>query len=466
MEAGIKLEFDGVGYDNEENILRASKLSLEPGDLALFLGKNGIGKTTLLLSLCGAIQCLSRFKSASFSGQLSVNGNYITRESKRICSNYWGRSSVIFQYPDHNFITTSVIEEFLLSARLANLEPREAFIRISKLAHDYGINNLLHSKIDELSEGTKQLVSLVSSFIKSPDYLFFDEPTALLDCGNKQQFIETLIAYRKIKPECIAAVTTHEPEAFELASPNRFFVIDDGTINEYSTLGEAKAKFYTGSAPTVDRNNNTTGDVLLEGNLLGPYYSQPEATVFSGLNISIREGELVTVTGKNGAGKTTLFKMLSTLHRKYQGRISFRGSDYRSTLPKLPSDIAYIQQIPSLQFSEDTVEREMTSIHRAMKISFDSVQDVALRALKPFGINLESDPLTLSFGQQKIVSLLSFLVYPAVLFVDEPVICLDWNQRRSVYELIQHYLNNGSTIVVATHTPELFSRLSTQEIRL
>lgn len=467
MNGAIKLDFDNIGYQKDAKpVLRNGSIELNAGEFALFLGKNGIGKTTLLFSLCGAIQCLSRFRTANFVGQLTVNDQTITPENKRSCNSYWSNSAIIFQYPDHNFITTSVIDEFLLSARTSNLESRHAFNKISALTKEYNIRHLLHAKIDELSDGTKQLVSLVSSFIRSPNYLFFDEPTALLDSTNKQIFIETLATYRKDNPGCIAAITTHEPEVFEQLSPSRIFVIDDNSTVKYDTIGEAKSAFYTGNSLQNSISNPAIGNKILGGDLLGSYYSQPESPVFSGLNISIREGELVTVTGRNGSGKTTLFKTLSTLHRKYHGRLTFRGNDYRTKAPKPPLDIAYIPQIPSLQFSEDTVEKEIRSVHDAFGKPFNLVQKIVTKALHPFNIQLSDDPLSLSYGQQKLVSLLSFLIYPGVLLIDEPVICLDWEQRQAVYEVIHHYVENGSTLVVATHSPGLFSGISTQEISL
>ena len=466
-ERSLTLNLDGVRYSKDTAfVISNGNVELTAGDIAIFLGKNGIGKTTLLFSLCGGIQCLSRFRTAQLCGELVVDGKTVHPSKPRNCGDFWRKSGIIFQYPDHNFITTNVLDEFLLSARSANLDARQAFKKISELTRDYGIQHILHGNIDELSDGTKQLVALISSFIRSPSYLFFDEPTSLLDTSNKTKFIDTLMMYRSEHPECITAITTHEPAIFDKLSPNRVFVIDDGTLTEYESLDAATSVFHTGESVETEFSSPFLGKPILESDLLGSYYTQPRNPVFAALNISIKEGEIVTVTGKNGSGKTTLFKTLSTFHRKYNGRISYRGTDYRIRPPIQPSDLAYIPQVPSLQFSEDTVEKEIQSVHTALGTSFDFVHEIVRKAIEPFSVSLSDDPLSLSYGQQKLVSLLSFLNYPGVLLIDEPVICLDWTQRKSVFEILQHYANGGSTIMVATHSPELFASISTQEIQL
>jgi len=105
-------------------------------------------------------------------------------------------------------------------------------------------------------------------------------------------------------------------------------------------------------------------------------------------------------------------------------------------------------------------------VHRNNDTGLDNVKDIVTKSLVAFNIELTHDPLALSYGQQKVVSLLSFLNYPDLLLIDEPVICLDWTQQNSIFNILRNYSQNGTTLIVATHSPELFSKIETQNIQL
>ncbi len=198
-----------------------------------------------------------------------------------------------------------------------------------------------------------------------------------------------------------------------------------------------------------------TGSLVLEG--LGKSYG--ETPVVSGVDLTIRPGEFVTLLGPSGCGKTTILRMVAGLVPPSTGRILVDGADI-TQLPSHRRNMGLVFQNYAL-FPHMTVAGnvafglEMRGVKRTEATA--RVREVLdLVRLADYG---ERHPRQLSGGQQQRVALARALVVrPAVLLLDEPLSNLDAKLRESLRDeirAIQERLHTTTLFVTHDQTEAL-----------
>lgn len=180
---------------------------IKEGDIVGFIGPNGAGKTTTMRLILGYLQ--------PTSGMASVNNlNPVDRRLEV--------SKIIGYLPENNPLYSEMkVKEYL------------EFINNAKSSADHlsiiekvGLEDVLSSKIEELSRGYKQRVGLAAALISGPKILILDEPTSGLD-PLEQEKIRDLI--KKLAKNKIVIFSTHILSEVEDIA-NRLIVINHGKI--------------------------------------------------------------------------------------------------------------------------------------------------------------------------------------------------------------------------------------------
>lgn len=173
-----------------------------------------------------------------------------------------------------------------------------------------------------------------------------------------------------------------------------------------------------------------------------------------GIDLDVREGEMVAVLGPNGAGKSTTLRMLTTLLRPTSGTARVVGRDVVADPAGVRRGIGYIGQGTSAGQTQK-VRDELVAQGRSYGMSRrDAARRGAelLDALDLGGLGGRAVS-TLSGGQRRRLDVAIGMVHrPALLFLDEPSTGLDPQNRANLQDQIERLrVDHGTTIVLTTH---------------
>lgn len=185
--------------------------------------------------------------------------------------------------------------------------------------------------------------------------------------------------------------------------------------------------------------------------------------VLKGVDILIKKGEVIAITGKSGAGKSTLLHILGTLDQSDEGTILFEDNDIskynNKELAKFRnSEIGFIFQFHYL-LPEFTALENVCIPGFIAKRPDNEVIEEAKKLLDYLGLTdrMQHKPGALSGGEQQRVSVARALINkPSVIFADEPSGNLDIQSSQELHSLIFKLRNDfNQTFVLVTHNTDL-----------
>lgn len=224
-----------AGTINEKKALRGVDLQLEEGDFVTVIGGNGAGKSTLLNLISGAY--------LADMGSIVIDGNDVTKLPEYKRASLLGR---VFQDPMMGTAGNMGIEENLSMAYrrgkkrglgwgIKNSE-REIYRDLLKTL-DLGLEERLTSKVNLLSGGQRQALTLLMATLQKPNLLLLDEHTAALDPKTAHKVLEIT---EKIVTEnnlTTIMITHNMKDAIRLG--NRLIMLYDGKV-VYDVKGDQK----------------------------------------------------------------------------------------------------------------------------------------------------------------------------------------------------------------------------------
>ena len=190
------------GTESQVKSLDNINLEIDYGDFVLLCGPSGCGKTTLLTNLKKELMPAGRR-----AGEIRFNGTEIQNldEISSACD-----IGYLFQNPDSQIVTDTVIQEIAFPLENIGLPTEEIRNRISEIVAFFGINDILHKNVNELSGGQKQLVNLCSLLVLRPQVLLLDEPMSQLDPIASYEFLSIV---RRLNEEFSITVIMSEHKA-------------------------------------------------------------------------------------------------------------------------------------------------------------------------------------------------------------------------------------------------------------
>jgi lipoprotein-releasing system ATP-binding protein len=170
---------------------------LSQGEQLLILGKSGSGKTTVLNMLGGLLKPLK--------GEINIDGTSLYSLKGASLDKFRGKNiGIIFQKP-HILDPLTVLENLML----ANYFSGKRGVKNENLLKELGIFEKRHAKVNTLSEGEAQRLSIARALANSPKVILADEPTASLDDTNAAIVVK-LLKEQAEKYNAVLIIVTHD----------------------------------------------------------------------------------------------------------------------------------------------------------------------------------------------------------------------------------------------------------------
>lgn len=176
--------------------------------------------------------------------------------------------------------------------------------------------------------------------------------------------------------------------------------------------------------------------------------------VLNNLNLTIKDGEVISIIGNNGVGKSTFLKIISGILKPTKGSIKIDNIDVykRKNFELIRKKVGIVFQNPDNQILFNNVYDDVEFALKNLKL--DNCDKRIKDALKMVGMDehINEDTFKLSLGQKQRVNIASCLaIQPKYLMLDEPTTMLDSKGKLQIYEIIKKLKENNQTIVFITN---------------
>jgi energy-coupling factor transporter ATP-binding protein EcfA2 len=491
------VQVSGLGYryrGQKEAALRGVDLEIGEGEFVVVMGPSGAGKSTLCVSLNGLVP---HFFRGRMEGEVKIRGRS-TRDSK--VGEFAREVGLVFQDFEAQLFSTNVELEVAFGPENFQVEHEEMVRRVRNALEWVRLEGFEGRQPATLSGGQKQRLAIASVLAMEPRILCLDEPTTDLDPTGKLGVFEIAEELRN-RDDVTLVVVEHETE--ETLDADRIVVFKDGVVVQDGSAREVLrdvellegagvmplqvTRFFhelglgeqlpltpeegieefrrRGLKVSAERHEELVeadrereesyGEPIIQ--VEGLTYRYPNGVVaLEGVDLTVRQGEFLAVLGQNGSGKTSLVKHFNGLLKPTEGVIKIGGVEtVKQGIRRLGQRVGYVFQNPDHQIFSDTVFDEVAFGPKIREMEENEIENRVSEALAAVGLEGRGgeDPFTLTKGERQRVAVASVLaVRPEVLILDEPTTGLDYAEQKRMMELVERLNEEGSTIIVVTHT--------------
>ena len=200
---------------------------------------------------------------------------------------------------------------------------------------------------------------------------------------------------------------------------------------------------------------------ILQAKQITKYFHEPETVqVLKGVDISVEQGEFLSIVGKSGCGKSTLLYILSTMDTDYEGTLNIKEQKLngwsQNQLARFRNEnLGFVFQFHFLLPEFTALRNVMMPALKLGKYSYAEIEQRAIDKLRMVEMDGFAHKMAskLSGGQQQRVAIARALINdPAIIMGDEPTGNLDKVNSQRVFEIFQELARqNHQTIITVTH---------------
>ncbi|MGT2741807.1 amino acid ABC transporter ATP-binding protein [Streptococcus plurextorum] len=188
---------------------------------------------------------------------------------------------------------------------------------------------------------------------------------------------------------------------------------------------------------------------------LHKYFGQHE--VLKGIDLDIKQGEVVVIIGPSGSGKSTFLRTMNLLEEPTKGTVTFEGvdiTDKKNDVFKMREKMGMVFQQFNLFPNMTVLENITLSPIKTKKVERSQAEAKAYELLDKVGLRDKANayPASLSGGQQQRIAIARGLAMdPDVMLFDEPTSALDPEMVGEVLAVMQDLAKSGMTMAIVTH---------------
>jgi len=445
--------------------------SVQDGEIHALVGENGAGKSTLMNVLSGI------YPYGTYEGQIFFQGKECRfrdiTESEKV-------GLVIIHQELALVPMLSIAENMFLGnerAKSGVLDWNETIAKTKELLDRVGLHESPTTLITDIGVGKQQLVEIAKALAKEVKLLILDEPTASLNESESEKLLDLLL---QLKEHGISSILiSHKLSDVSKVADSITILRDGGTIetldcNKDTITEDRIIRAMVGRDLThrFPPRESKIGEVIFEVRDWTVYHPLHEdRKVSDNVNITVRRGEVVGISGLMGAGRTEL--AMSIFGRAYGTRIS--GKVYKngkeidvSTIDKaIANGISYatedrkayglilIQEVRSnitLANLEAISRRQVINEPQEMRVTgeYRDKLNIKCSSIQQLAVNLSGG------NQQKVVLSKWLFANPDILILDEPTRGIDVGAKYEIYTIINRLASEGKGIIlISSELPEV-----------
>ncbi len=427
-------------------------LSVRRAEVHALVGENGAGKSTLIHVLSGIHQ--------PDSGQILMHGKPVRLPNARHAAR--AGIGVVFQelslagnlsVAENIFFNRQPTRRGGIINRAKLRAQTEQILRLFQL--DLNPNAL----VKDLPVALRQVVEILKALSLEPSILILDEPTSSLSAAETQLLFRNVIEL-KLCGIAVLFISHHLPDIFQVA--DRVTVLRDGkhvaTENIERVDEDDVVRLMVGRelGKTHGTRSTPIGEELLR------LQNGGRGRAFSGVNLSIRKGEIVGLAGLVGSGRTEVGRALCGIEPLDRGTLQLHGS---------PAHISSARQAIRMGLAYMTEDRKEQGLFLAKSIADNCVAPNLSAFARPLGLlrggrilrfaeecrqrygiaapDVRRKVQNLSGGnQQKVLLSMWMGTEPAILVADEPTRGVDVGAKAEIYRLLRDLAGKGVGILL------------------
>lgn len=447
---GLSKSFFGV------TVLNNVGLELMPGHVHGLVGENGAGKSTFMKILAGVYE--RDAGTVTFGGEAVVFGHPVQAMKAGLAT--------VFQ--EFNLLPDrSVAQNIYLGRepRTAGFVNQRAMVRETRaLLAELGIDFIDPSaRVGTLTVAEQQIVEIAKALSYDARVISMDEPTAAL-ADHEVELLYGIIRRLQARGVAILYVSHRLKEIFDLC--DSITVLKDGALVSSGPASELDTNELV--RRMVGRSIETFFPGPVGGTELGKVrlaVTDGGNSFVDGINLELRAGEIVGVSGLQGSGRTELVEAIFGAAPFTRGSLQLDGRAGRMSSPRnaVRSGIALItedRKAQGLALGQSVLDNALLVIRGVFaRRTAEMRREIpgVLNSLEISSQGLDQEVQFLSGGNQQKVVLAKWLATkPRVVLLDEPTRGIDVGAKIAVYQLMRQLAKEGVAILmISSELPEV-----------
>ena len=442
--------------------LKGVKLTVNKGEVHALMGENGAGKSTLIKVLTGIYQ--------KNGGTICFDGEEIDCRTP-MEANDKGISTI---YQELNLVLFQTVYENLFLGR----EPRDKFGRVDRKAmiaeadrilKDLGIDVDVSVPLSRYPTAIQQMVAIARAVSINAKLVIMDEPTSSLDSQEVQVLFRII---RQLKSQGISVIfISHKlDEIFEIC--DRLTVFKDGEyVGDYDIkdLNQFKLISLMVGKDTVTLERKKEGYDFADATPIVNMKNIRQGMRLNGLDVEIRQGEVVGLAGLLGSGRTELAQVLFGTSMPDSGEVFWWGepANIHSPSDAIKKGMGFCTEdrkvegiVPHLSVKENMTIALLPKLNRFGFVKFKEQDEIVRHYIERLKIKTptpEQQICNLSGGNQQKVLLARWMcMNPKLIILDEPTRGIDVGAKAEIEDLIQKLSKSGiSILMISSEIAEL-----------
>lgn len=442
--------------------------SLQKGEILAIIGENGAGKSTLMKILYGLEQATA--------GNILIGGKEVRIKTPHdAMAHHIGMVQQHFMLLDTCSVAENVVYGYEPRKYKFFFDRKKATEDTKRLSEQYGLQIDPEVKVTECPVGLQQRVEILKVLYQNAEIIIFDEPSAVLTPQEVDELLKT-IKNLAAKGKSIIIITHKLKEVMAVA--DRVLVMRRGRyIKEVKTAetNMEELSYLMVGKQLIDQQveRQAAGKPILSVKDLVLRDKKGGRNVLDGLNIEVREGEIVGIAGVSGNGQSELIKVLTGIEQADEGEILLNGSTIMKKNVKEIRD-AGMACIPEDRYlsgcakDANLMETAIMSHHKKDRFSqrglikYKEAKDFTRNILEAYDVRnsgMNQRAGALSGGNiQKLIVAREIEEHTPCLIAAEPTRGVDIGAMKYIHEqLLKRRKEMGGVLLISSELTEIMS---------